>query len=882
MKKFYYYQFGLTLLFTTLISLTSAQTLHEGFVERLVSDQLDEPTSMAIAPDGRIFVTEKAGDLRIIENDILLEEPFLHVDVETGGERGLGHMALDPDFEVNGYVYVYYTVIHTKFNRLSRFTANGNAAIPLSEEILYEFNELEGTIHQGGGIRFGTDEKIYVSTGDGSKRPNAQDFENVLGGMIRINKDGTIPEDNPFYEELEGDTRALYAKGLRNPFTFDILSTNNQILVCDVGEGTWEEINEILPGKNYGWDLIEGPLVDQTPPENYMDPVYYYEHANGKCAVVGGVFYDPPVENFPPSFSNKFLFSDYCSGVVQALDPETYEVTDTVLTGGIKITDLYVNDEGILYYLSFSRGELWEVEYTGSGSPFISKQPSTEIRSEGEDLSIDIKVVGDDTLRYVWYKNHEIVSGQDSELFFMQNVMVADSGAPVYCAIYNALDTVWTDTVYLQITSNSRPAITIETDPPNTFNYSAGQTIVLNGTIQDAEDGLIDPQNYQWKMDFHHDEHTHPGIAYTNAGETFSFETARIGEVDTNVWYRVYLKASDSQGLENESYVDFFPNKTTVDLNTYPGAFQMVIDGSWKTAPVTMRSVTGLTRIVYVPEIQVRNDSLFAFVGWEHNSMANPLYFNAGDNPSYTAVFEFRRIFVQGEGTGLLGAYYANAFLEGSPEFTRVDPQIDFHWDWASPLDKFSNYDSVSIKWKGSLLAPITGDYTIKMLYDDGVRLTLGDQLLIDDVRYSNGLNIADPVNFYMESGTKYNLEIEYYEFRFVSECKLLWEFVDQPQQFIPQQFLYTDTILTDFDNGYSNTVKFYPNPVQDELKVRLEAPGVDIDVNVYNEIGDISSINFNVRNAILVVNVKNLETGLYHIVVSVDDKVYTNTFFKE
>src|SRR4051812_15908518 len=237
------------------LSSASAATLPAGFMETQVAGGLNNPTAMAFAPDGRIFVCEQGGQLRVVKNNALLAAPFLTVTVDSAGERGLLGITFDPNFSTNGFVYIYYTAttpaVH---NRVSRFTASRDTAVPGSEVVLLELNNLSGaTNHNGGAIHFGPDGKLYIATGENANGANSQTLNNLLGKMLRINADGTIPHDNPFFSTATGNNRAIWALGLRNPYTFAFQPGTGRMFINDVGQNLTEEINEGLAGSNYGW-----------------------------------------------------------------------------------------------------------------------------------------------------------------------------------------------------------------------------------------------------------------------------------------------------------------------------------------------------------------------------------------------------------------------------------------------------------------------------------------------------------------------------------------------------------------------------------------------------------------------------------------------------
>ncbi|HKX41274.1 MAG TPA: PQQ-dependent sugar dehydrogenase, partial [Burkholderiaceae bacterium] len=206
---------------------------------------LNNATAIAQAPDGRLFVAEQGGTLRVVKNGSLLATPFLSLTVDSSGERGLVGVTLHPDFASNGYVYVYYTTAENgTHNRISRYTAsavNPDVVSSGSELRIADLPALSSaTNHNGGGMHFGLDGKLYVGVGENANGANAPLLTTVLGKMLRFNEDGSIPADNPFYASTSGLNRAIWARGLRNPFTFAVQPGTGRIHINDVGANTWE------------------------------------------------------------------------------------------------------------------------------------------------------------------------------------------------------------------------------------------------------------------------------------------------------------------------------------------------------------------------------------------------------------------------------------------------------------------------------------------------------------------------------------------------------------------------------------------------------------------------------------------------------------------
>jgi glucose/arabinose dehydrogenase len=355
-----------------------AASLPSGFAETQVGSNLSGvPTAMEFAPDGRLFVCLQDGQLRVIQSGVLLATPFVTVTTLADGERGLLGIAFDPNFASNQFVYVYYTVTTAPIhNRVSRFTANGNVAVAGSETPILDLDNLSSaTNHNGGAIHFGTDGELYVGVGENANPANSQSVTTRLGKLLRINADGTIPPGNPtsfpgIIGSPTGDNRAIWAVGLRNPFTFAVQPGTSRLFINDVGEGTWEEINDGIAGSNYGWNICEGFCSPPNP--NYRDPLFRYGHGGGSnlgCAIVGGTFYNPLINQFPASYTGKYFFSDLCSGWIRVLDPSNNTVSDFASNIDTPV-DLKVGPEGNLYYLAQGNsGQVWKIRSTITPPP---------------------------------------------------------------------------------------------------------------------------------------------------------------------------------------------------------------------------------------------------------------------------------------------------------------------------------------------------------------------------------------------------------------------------------------------------------------------------------------------------------------------------------
>jgi hypothetical protein len=338
---------------------------------------------------GRLFVVELGGHIRTF--DRTLPNPtattFLDISsrVASGGEQGLLGLAFDPDFATTGRLYVHYSWNGTSpgTTRVSRFTASPPNSLTISaatEEVLYSTAQ-DFTNHNGGSIAFGLDGMLYILIGDGggSGDPNnrAQNLTSPLGKVLRIDVHGppqpplayAIPPTNPFLN-TPGARPEIWAYGLRNPYRGAVDPATGMLVLGDVGQNAFEEINLIEPGRNYGWRLKEAfacfnpPAGCQNIP-NLTDPLLAYDHSVGR-SVTGGVFGFGP--ETPPSLQGRYLFGDFISGRVWStrINPITRTATPARLdlTTGFNITAFGRDETGQLYLVRFNPGEVRRIIQT--------------------------------------------------------------------------------------------------------------------------------------------------------------------------------------------------------------------------------------------------------------------------------------------------------------------------------------------------------------------------------------------------------------------------------------------------------------------------------------------------------------------------------------
>jgi glucose/arabinose dehydrogenase len=613
-------------------AVAQAATLPAGFTESVVASGLSSPTAIEFAPDGRLFICEQGGRLRVVKNGTLLPTPFVTLTVSSIGERGLLGVAFDPLFTVNGFVYVYYTATTpTIHNRVSRFTANGDVAVAGSEVVLLDLETLGATNHNGGAIHFGIDAKLYIAVGDNATGANSQSLATRLGKMLRINRDGGIPIDNPFFTQTTGVNRAIWAMGLRNPFTFTFQPLSGRMFINDVGETTWEEIDEGIAGANYGWPITEGPTTDPR----FVPPLYAYNHSNG-CAITGGAFYNPQTGQFPPSYTSTYFFADYCGGWIRQRDPDTGVVT-TFATGIASPVDLKVGaDDGSLYYLARGSSAVFRIDY-GAALPSITVQPTSQTASVGDPVTFQVTASGTPPLSYQWLRNGIDIPGATARTYTIASVTPADDTTFYRVRVSNALGNVLSLPALLTVL-NTPPVGTI-TLPLAGAMYNAGQTIVYAGTGSDAEDGTLPAGAFTWWVDFHHDAHTHPFLPPTTGAMGGSFVIPTTGETSANVWYRIYLQVTDSRGLSQTSFRDVTPRTVQITLATFPAGLEITLDGQPHIAPYSVTGVVGMTRSIGTMSPQTKSLA-WGFKSWSDSGAFTHDTMTPTTNATYVATFQ--------------------------------------------------------------------------------------------------------------------------------------------------------------------------------------------------------------------------------------------------
>jgi glucose/arabinose dehydrogenase len=332
-----------------------------GFSDTAVVTTLNQPTAFTWTPDGRMLALEKAGRVRIVVNGVLQATSALDISasVDSGFEKGLLGICLDPAFTANGYVYLYYTN-KVPQNRVSRFTLSGNTLDPMSELVILDHIDATNGNHNGGNIQIGPDGKLWAAPGDsgtGGAKSQTLTVGSFNGKVLRMELDGSPAAGNPFLGDPTKEPR-IWAYGFRNPWRWGFRPSNGSLYVADVGESSREEIDVVTAGGNYGWPMAEGTLGGCT---GCIPPVFDYDHTVGQ-AIIGGVFAGGI---YPAFLRGKYVFGDEVSSWIRYLD---FSASDTVVgtlqnlaTSAEAPVHFATGPDGAIYYAAIGSGKIYRI-----------------------------------------------------------------------------------------------------------------------------------------------------------------------------------------------------------------------------------------------------------------------------------------------------------------------------------------------------------------------------------------------------------------------------------------------------------------------------------------------------------------------------------------
>jgi len=688
------------LLFTRLAEPTkpAAVTLPNGFTDGLVAD-VAAPTALAFTPDGRMLITTQAGQLLVYQNGALRGTPAMDLAdrVCSNSERGLLGIAVDPDFAFNNYVYLYYTYkksgvcpdhqptrTDNPVNRVSRFTMTSNAVAAGSEQVLLDNIPSPNGNHNAGDVHFGKDGYLYISVGDGGcdyrndsgcagQNDATRDRNVLLGKVLRITRDGRIPETNPYADTgdvcsatgrtTEGEQcKETFASGLRNPFrmAFDPNAAGTSFFINDVGQNAWEEIDRGISGADYGWNLCEGRhdnldrsgAVDCSPPPTGLTaPIHEYSHDSGCSSITGGAFV-PNTANWPDSYDDAYLYGDYVCGKMFSLTPRSGGFDKTTFLSGLgrggPTTMTFGPHYGgqALYYTTYTGGgEIRRVAHTTGNRPPTAAIEGDQLWDETLTVEFDgsgsSDPDGDTTLTYIWDFDGEGTTDKTTLEPTTSHTYATSGKRGATLQVRDAQGKL-SDPVPVEVFPGNTPPEPAVITPSTDYRFKVGNQIPLSGAATDQEDGSVPDGKLEWEILRHHNaSHTHPYFSGSGDGLTFIAPAPEdLRSTGAGNYLEVRLTATDSQGLRKTFSQSLEPRRVDMTFKTYPTKLNLRVNDTKIHAPRTLVSWRGYGLRVEAPSPQ-RSESGrgWVFKSWSDGRGREHSISTPASDATYTAKY---------------------------------------------------------------------------------------------------------------------------------------------------------------------------------------------------------------------------------------------------
>jgi hypothetical protein len=618
-----------------------------GFVASTFVAGLARPTSLTFAPDGRLFVPQQEGALRVVTaRGVLLPTPFLTVATSHGGidlsggdgDGGLFSVAFDPaEGATPSHVYVQYLAPSPNDagdrSRVSRFSvdaANPDVAVAGSEFVVFEHSVLPPRTysHFGGQLFFGADGFLYTSHGEAHVSSNAQSLANTLGKLSRVNKDGSgAAPGNPF--STPESPNPIWALGLRNPFgAAQSPLPPHRIFVADVGDFSWEEVDEIQRGDNAGWPLVEGPGDGPAAPGlAYRPPALFYSHwvfgaifaaEPLACCVTGGAFAAGAA--VPAALGgDSFFFTDLCGKWLASMPPADASGNrgpPTLLVSGIstplapRVSPL----DGAVYVVSVDSGSIVKVAYAPDGAPLMTQQPAADLTvARGAAALFSVSVASSASIGYQWQRSagrgagispFVDVPGAASPTFIVPAAQQADDSALFRCVAVSKGVTLTSASATLHVLAHSGPTVDILSQPAQRVaaelarnsngatrgSYSGGDSIAFAARGLDHAGA---PAALAWTGLLHHEEHVHH-FAGPVAGAPWTLSVPTDGEADVVQAFEVQCVATDADGMTATASAFVYPVVGSVAIATEPAKATVLVFGAPTLTPATIVRVAGM------------------------------------------------------------------------------------------------------------------------------------------------------------------------------------------------------------------------------------------------------------------------------------------------
>ena len=508
-----------------------------GFVETVLNDTMSQPISLSFLPDGsgRAIIVQKTGEFLSWDGVSANVIHSMSASINTAGEQGLLGVAVDPDWPTRPYVYVHYTSVGVFPNsrvQVGRWNLTDIGGIldvdPASLLILLDDMPNDNTNHNGGGVRFGPDGRLYVAIGDdASGGCEAEDLTILAGKILRLNVNDTMNPavrstlavyDNPFITHPSDNAKLVWAYGFRNPFRIDVDPVTGDVFIGDVGQNDYEEVsvaNRSTPGEHFGWPWYEGfwlrtppPLCFGSPPLNHRLPIYAHAQFPGWNSVMGTTVYRgvnyPFDASFPPEYEGNYFFIEFYQEFMRALrwnaSTSVYDLVPGVTASNWgwdygNTTDMIVGPDGAMYAVDLDKGTLLRIAFVPPNLPptaSFTVAPPTAV-NPGVPFAFDASPSTDPDgflTAYDWdFGDGNVGTGVTTNHpyatsgTFVVTLTVTDNGSA-------------TDTATRSVLVNTAPQAAFTVTPPTAVN--PGVPFAFDASPSTDPDGTI--ATYDWDL----------------------------------------------------------------------------------------------------------------------------------------------------------------------------------------------------------------------------------------------------------------------------------------------------------------------------------------------------------------------------------------------
>ncbi|MBP4139052.1 PQQ-dependent sugar dehydrogenase [Flavobacterium geliluteum] len=603
-----------------------------------------EGLSLEQSSDGRIFIAERAGIVKVFQNSTV--STVFTVTTVTDNEQGLLGLTLHPNFATNGFIYLFYAINDGAIirHRIERVQIdNANQVVSRQEILLLE--PIGGGFHNGGDLKF-FNGFLYVTVGDSQQNTNSQDLDTYKGKILRITEDGLPAPGNPFYGSGSVQRQSIWVYGFRNPWRLVPNVTANKLFVLDVGT-SWEEINEISNPtiRNYGWGHPQGGDGNQTETNLFTNPIFTYATGSIGNALTNGLLYNPTTPRYP-NLQGKFIIKDFVRNAIRSFDPT---ITDPVSTEFYtaphqQALGMMLGNDGYIYYCAYgNNGALIKLDYIETAAPTIVNHPLSQSIMETYPVTFNVTASGIGQT-YQWQFNNVNINGATDASYTIPNVTTADAGA-YRVVVTNTAGSVTSNPATLTITPFSNAPTVNLVSPLSTLKWNADDIIHFEATATDTEDGILPASAFSWSMDLFHEDvpgagHSHPG-ASPQGVKSGDFIASNQGEKTPNVWYRFTIKVTDSNGLTATKFVDIRPNLVDVTTTSSPALLNLEFNQKPVVAPATKQVVANATlQTLNAPTPQYVSNIRYDFDHWSQGGAVNQTFqAPASGTITYTAFY---------------------------------------------------------------------------------------------------------------------------------------------------------------------------------------------------------------------------------------------------